>query len=295
MTSEPADRGGGRLVPLRAVDAQTEVRLDEDNTEAPSYVDLTSGGPQRRPIIPEHWRTWDNARRHIALAAARHGHRAAYHSVRSPTYFVKALGFAIWGVIVTARRLITWWHIPGTTRLEWQAAADGLLNDHLRLHRQGRETRRARGTILALCLAALTAAAAAMAAYASPWAWALLAAGLFVAFALAGRPAGKTISTRAELPAQVQPPTQDVIIRASGRSASPRSTRRSRTWPSRRCPPRSARTGPAGAPRSTCPTASPPAWSSTAVSSSPPGCAAPSARCGPSLPATSTPGGSSCG
>ena len=216
MTSEPADPSGGRIVPLRAVDAQTEVRLDEDNTAAPSYVDLTSGGPQRRPIIPEHWRTWDNARRHIALAAARHGHRAAYHGVRSPAYFVKALGFAIWGVIVTARRLITWWHIPGTTRLEWQAAADGLLNDHLRLHRQGRETRRARGTILALCLAALAAAAAAMAAYASPWAWALLAAGLFVAFALAGRPAGKTITTRAELPAQVQPPTQDVIIRALG-------------------------------------------------------------------------------
>ena len=216
MTSEPADPGGGRIVPLRAVDAQTEVRLGEDNTEAPSYVDLTSGGPQRRPIIPEHWRTWDNARRHIALAAARHGHRAAYHGVRSPAYFVKALGFAIWGVIVTARRLITWWHIPGTTRLEWQAAADGLLNDHLRLHRQGRETRRARGTILALCLTALAAAAAAMAAYASPWAWALLAAGLFVAFALAGRPAGKTITTRAELPAQVHPPTQDVIIRALG-------------------------------------------------------------------------------
>ena len=187
MTSEPADPGGGRIVPLRAVDAQTEVRLDEDNTEAPSYVDLTSGGPQRRPIIPEHWRTWDNARRHIALAAARHGHRAAYHGVRSPAYFVKALGFAIWGVIVTARRLITWWHIPGTTRLEWQAAADGLLNDHLRLHRQGRETRRARGTILALCLAGLAAAAMAMWVFAPWWAWALAAVILFVLFALAGR------------------------------------------------------------------------------------------------------------
>ncbi len=62
----------------------------------------------------------------------------------------------------------------------------------------------------------LAAAAVAMAAYAPPWAWALLAAGLFVAFALAGRPEGKTITTRAELPAQVQPPTQDVIIRALG-------------------------------------------------------------------------------
>ena len=39
---------------------------------------------------------------------------------------------------------------------------------------------------------------------------------LFVAFALAGRPEDKTITTRAELPAQVQPPTRDVIIRALG-------------------------------------------------------------------------------
>jgi hypothetical protein len=42
----------------------------------------------------------------------------------------------VWGVVITIRRLISWWHIPGTTRLEWQAAADGLLNDHLRLPRR---------------------------------------------------------------------------------------------------------------------------------------------------------------
>ena len=42
------------------------------------------------------------------------------------------------------------------------------------------------------------------------------AAAAFIALARAGRPQGKTITTRAELPAQVQPPTQDVIIRALG-------------------------------------------------------------------------------
>jgi S-DNA-T family DNA segregation ATPase FtsK/SpoIIIE len=51
----------------------------------------------------------------------------------------------------------------------------------------------------------------AMVAFAPPWLWALAAAALFVAFALAGRPQGKTITTRAELPAQVQPPDRDVI------------------------------------------------------------------------------------
>jgi S-DNA-T family DNA segregation ATPase FtsK/SpoIIIE len=216
MTSEPTDPPAdrGTVVPLRAVDAHTEVRTDE--SPGPSYVDLTSGQAQRRPVIPEHWRTWENARRHISLAAARHGHRAAYHSLRSPAYFGRALGFAVWGVIVTSKRLILWWHIPGTTRLEWEAAANGLLNEHLRLHKAGKETRRARGTILALCLAGLAGIVAAMVVFAPWWGWALAAVALFVAFALAGRPQGTTITTRAELPAQVQPPTGDVIVRALG-------------------------------------------------------------------------------
>ena len=207
---------GGKVLPLRAADAQTEVRLDEDKAAGPSYVDLTSGEAQRRPLIPEHWRTWENAKRHVSLAAARHGHRAGYHGLRSPSYFVKASGFAVWGVIVTARRLISWWHIPGTTKLEWEAAANGLLNDHLRIHKAGKETRKARGTILALCLAVLAAAVAAMVVFAPWWAWALAAAGLFVLFAMAGRPQGTTITTKAELPAQVQPPDRDVIVRALG-------------------------------------------------------------------------------
>jgi S-DNA-T family DNA segregation ATPase FtsK/SpoIIIE len=216
MTSEPDGPQARTVVPLRAAGAHTEVRLDEDQAPRPAYVDLTGGEAQRRPLIPEHWRTWDNAKRHVSLAAARHGHRAAYHGLRSPSYFVKALGFAVWGVIITIKRLITWWHIPGTTKLEWEAAASGLLTEHLRLNKQGREVRRARGTILALCLAGLAAAVAAMVVFAPWWAWALAAVALFAAFALAGRPQGKTITTRAELPAQVQPPDRDVIVRALG-------------------------------------------------------------------------------
>jgi S-DNA-T family DNA segregation ATPase FtsK/SpoIIIE len=218
MSSAPTEppASGRNVVPLRAAEVPTEVRLDEDQAAAPGYVDLTSGEAQRRPLIPDHWRTLDNAKRHVSLAAARHGHRAAYHGLRSPAYFVRAFGYAVWGVVVTIRHLLAWWHIPGTTKLEWEAAANGLLNEHLRLNKQGREVRKARGTILALCLAGLTAAAIAMARFAPPWAWAPLGLVLFVAFALAGRPQGKTITTKAELPAQVQPPDQDVITRALG-------------------------------------------------------------------------------
>ena len=226
-TGPPAD--GANVVPLRAVDARTEVGLDQARPAAPSYVDLTTGDAQRRPIIPEHWRTWENARRHVGLAAARHGHHAAYHGMRSPAYLTRALGFAVWGVVVTIKHLIAWWHIPGTTRLEWQAAADGLLSDHLRLHRQGRETRKARGTILAVCLVVLAAALVAMARYAPPWAWPVLGGVLFVAFALAGRPQGKRSPARPRYPPRYSRRPATSSSARSDRSASPRSTGRSRT------------------------------------------------------------------
>jgi len=201
---------------LSAAEVPTEVQLDEGRVPGPAYVDLTSGDAQRKAIIPPHWRTAEAAKRHVQLAAARHGHRAAYHGVRSPGYAALATGYAVRGLFVTAIRIIEWWQIPGTAALERQAAADGLLNDHLRLHKQGRETRKARGIIIAVTAAAAALVIVAMAAYAPWWAWALLAAAVFTALARAGRPQGKTITTKAEIPAQVQPPTQDVITRALG-------------------------------------------------------------------------------
>jgi S-DNA-T family DNA segregation ATPase FtsK/SpoIIIE len=201
---------------LQAVDAGTEVRLDEATGPAPGYVDLTRGEPQRRAVIPAHWRTREAAKRHLQLAAARHGHRAAYHGVRFPGYAFLATGYAVRGVFVTAAAVLRWWHVPGTTQLEHQAAADGLLNDHLRLHKQGRETRKARGIIVAAVAAVVLAAVIAMVRFAPPAVWAIATAAAFIGLARAGRPKGKTITTKAEIPAQVQPPTSDVIVRALG-------------------------------------------------------------------------------
>jgi DNA segregation ATPase FtsK/SpoIIIE, S-DNA-T family len=218
MTSAPNDppADSGKVVQLRAVDAQTEVRLDEDKPPGASYVDLTSDEAKRRAIIPEHWRSRENAKKHVQLAAARHGHRAAYHAVRSPHYAVKSLGFSVWGIVVVTKRLIRWWHIPGASDLEHKAAKAGNLNDHLKIHKQGKETRKQRGTILAVCLVALVVVAVLMAIFAPLWADGVAAAVVFVAFALAGRPDGKKITSAAELPSTVQPPDQTVITRALG-------------------------------------------------------------------------------
>jgi DNA segregation ATPase FtsK/SpoIIIE, S-DNA-T family len=214
MTSGPT--GGsedGKVVSLHAVDAGTETRAAE--AAGPAYADLSDGQAQRKPIIPAHWHTREAAREHVRLAAARHGHAAAYHGVRTPAYLVLTTWWALVGIARTAALLLAWWHVPDLHKLERQAAADGLLSDHLRIHKAGKETRTARGLILAACAAVVVAALVTLS-RAPVWAWVLLAVIALPLLAHAGRPAHKPIVAAATLPATVQAPSQDVITRALG-------------------------------------------------------------------------------
>jgi DNA segregation ATPase FtsK/SpoIIIE, S-DNA-T family len=214
MTSQPTGSSrDAQVVPLRATDAGTEARTIE--AAGPAYTDMSDGREQRKAIVPAHWRTWAAAREHVRLAAARHGHAAAYHGVRAPAYVALTCWWALVGVVRTAGRVLAWWHVPDMHRLEHQAAADGLLSDHLRIHKAGREIRTARGAILAGC-AVVVVAALVILSKAPPWAWVLLAAAALPLLARVGRPAGKPIVTAATLPATVQAPDQDVITRALG-------------------------------------------------------------------------------
>jgi DNA segregation ATPase FtsK/SpoIIIE, S-DNA-T family len=201
------------VLPLRATDAGTETKVAE--AAGPAYTDLTDGRPARKPVIPAHWRTREAAREHVKLAAARHGHAAAYHGVRAPGYLFMTSWWALAGIGRTVAALLAWWHVPDLTRLERQAAADGLLSDHLRIHKAGRDVRTTRGFILAVGAAGVVGAIGFLA-LAPPWVWAAVAAVALPLLARAGRPAGKPIVTAATLPATVQAPDQDVITRALG-------------------------------------------------------------------------------
>jgi DNA segregation ATPase FtsK/SpoIIIE, S-DNA-T family len=143
------DQPGAEVVALRAEDAATETRVTE--SPGPAYTDLSDGRAARKPVIPAHWRTQEAAREHVKLAAARHGHAAAYHGLRAPGYLVLTAWWALAGIARTAGMLLAWWHVPDLAKLERQAAADGLLSDHLRIHKAGKDTRTARGMILAGC------------------------------------------------------------------------------------------------------------------------------------------------
>ena len=106
----------GELVPfpgapaVPAADTSYEIALD-DGTAAAEPVNRGEGIPlparpgERRPVIPEHLRTWAGVRG----TAARHGgllaHRGAYHGLRSPGYLLKATGWALYGLLVILERL----------------------------------------------------------------------------------------------------------------------------------------------------------------------------------------------
>jgi S-DNA-T family DNA segregation ATPase FtsK/SpoIIIE len=213
-TDQTEGQRNAEVVPLRATDAGTETRTAE--ATGPAYTDLSDGRPARKPVIPAHWRTREAAREHVKLAAARYGHAAAYHGVRLPAYVTLTTWWAVVGIMRTGGMLLSWWHVPDLHKLERQAAGDGLLSDHLRIHKAGKETRTARGLILAACAVVVVAALVTLVTWAPPWAWVLLALVVVPLLARTGRPAHKAIVTSATLPATVQPPSQDVITRALG-------------------------------------------------------------------------------
>jgi DNA segregation ATPase FtsK/SpoIIIE, S-DNA-T family len=222
-TDQTEGTRNGEVVPLRAAEAPTEVQLADTQPPGPAYVDVSDGRASRKPVIPAHLRDGDGVaglrrgiRRHLHRRAIEHGHAAAYHSVRSPKYLTLTVAWAVAGVFRILGRILRWWHVTDMHQLEHQAAADGLLTEHLRIHKQGRESRTARGIILAICVVAAALATAAGARYVPGWAWVLLGLLLLPVLARHGKPQGKAIVQPAVLPAAIQAPSQDVITRALG-------------------------------------------------------------------------------
>ncbi len=221
-TEDPTEDTGAEVVPIRPgeiVPAPGDPGIDLGEaapTRDPIAIGYTRTDAGRRPVIPDHWRGRDNIKRTLARIGEHHWYKARYHGLRSPAYLAKAVTWAAWGVCLLVWAHLQWWWVSESHHLRSLAVASGDSKEWRNLHNTGRETRRTRGIMLAVEAAALATAGVAMAKYAPWWGWAALALVALPVLARIGRPEDKPIITPSVLPAEIQPPTPDVIVRALG-------------------------------------------------------------------------------
>ncbi len=221
-TDEDREDAGGEVVQLRpaeGVPPPGDPGIDlgaAAPTREPIAVDYTRTEGGRRPVIPDHWRGRENVRRTLARIGEAHWYKARYHGLRSPAYLAKAVAWAAWGACLLIWAQLQWWWVSESHHLRSLAVASGDSKEWRNLHNTGRDTRQARGIVLAVEAVALATAGVAMVKYAPWWGWAALAVVALPVLARIGRPEDKPIITPSVLPAEIQPPTPDVIVRALG-------------------------------------------------------------------------------
>ncbi len=213
------DRTVGRRTAAR--DTSYEIELDEvpPADTAPTLVDLPEGiGPAatpvegRRPIIPTDLHR-ANLGATLANTAGRWGHVAAFHAVRSPWYALQAAAWAVVGAFRLAGRQMRWWWVNEQYTLLQQAASDNDPAMWLKLHREGKSTRRWRGLVLlgqaiALCVAVILTLGL-------PVLWQIgIAAGMVPVLARHGRPAGRQIIPTAVVTRRYRKLNSDIVLRA---------------------------------------------------------------------------------
>jgi S-DNA-T family DNA segregation ATPase FtsK/SpoIIIE len=225
---ETQTESAGALVPVSAaeverMDTAYEVALDDNDADPATGKVLvpvdTPGLPvpvadgERLPIIPAHLRP-TNLPATVRRSAARSGHVAAFHAVRSPWYGCKVAFFAGRGLARLVGKQIAWWWVPNSFALEQQAADAKELKEWEKIHRQLKATRLWRGIVLAFQNLALLIGV--------PIVWAAtpalyLAGGLSAAvLALAhyGRPVGQTLVGTAVVAPRFRKLNSDIVLRA---------------------------------------------------------------------------------
>ncbi|WP_206062043.1 hypothetical protein [Nonomuraea basaltis] len=204
-----------------ARDTSFEIELDDPPPAdaAPVLVDsLGAAAPtappvqKRRPIIPSALRR-ANLGATIRATAARWGYIAGFHAVRSPWYLLKVAWWAIVGVFRLAGRQLRWWWVNEQYLLLQQAASDNDPAMWLKLHREGKATRRWRGVVLFFQLIALFIAV--MVVLGLPALWqAVIVAGLVPVLARYGRPAGRQLIPSAVVTRRYRRLNSDIVLRA---------------------------------------------------------------------------------
>ncbi|MFF4240452.1 hypothetical protein ACFYYL_31640 [Actinomadura geliboluensis] len=166
------------------------------------------------PVIPEHLRSLAGVGEAIARHARRMGHRIAFHAVRAPGYAVRAGVWSVVGLWRLIDRQLKWWWVSENDYLRSLAIAQGDSREWYKLHREVKETRRTRGTILAGQAVGVLAAGLVLVQVAPWWGWAAVAAVGVPWLAHLGRPEDRPIIVPATTVPRFRLLNHDVVLRA---------------------------------------------------------------------------------
>jgi DNA segregation ATPase FtsK/SpoIIIE, S-DNA-T family len=227
MTTDPAVPGDEGTPPpelhLVPRDTSFEHALDEAAPGPEAVHDgdgiaLPSLGGERRPIVPEHLRTWHGVRATAAryLDAARF--HTLFHLLRSPLYLVMGVLWAFVGAVKIAGAQREWWWVSEQSFLRSKAVVDGNSPEWRALHSLARKTRSWRGWVIGAEAFAVLLALVLMLLLAPWWWWLITAAVTVPPLARHGRPAHRPIVSSAVTAPLVRKVSTDAIIRAYERA-----------------------------------------------------------------------------
>ncbi|GAA1005469.1 cell division protein FtsK [Acrocarpospora pleiomorpha] len=204
-------------------DTAFEVALDEEDdttptapmpVDSPGAAAMLPVNDARPPIIPDGLRA-GNRMHTLTQAACRYGYVAGFHAVRSPWYAVQMLWWALVGLVRLIGRQLAWWWVAEQYPLLQQAARDNDAAAWLKLHREGKATRRLRFWALAgQVLALAVVAGLAWSGRVPGLVWAAVGAVVAVLLARFGRPAGRPIVTPVMVTPRFRLLNNDIVLRA---------------------------------------------------------------------------------
>lgn len=204
-----------------ARDTSYEIELDDvpPADAAPVPVDLPDAAAPavppaegRRPIIPTGLHR-ANLPETVRATVGRWAHIAAFHAVRAPWYLLQVTWWALVGLFRLAGRQLRWWWVNEQYALLQQAATDNDPAMWLKLHREGKATRRWRGVVLFLQAIALVVALAVAVRLDTLW-QAGIAVVLVPFLARYGRPAGRPLLPGAVVTRRYRKLNSDIVLRA---------------------------------------------------------------------------------
>jgi S-DNA-T family DNA segregation ATPase FtsK/SpoIIIE len=200
-----------------------DVALDDEPSPGGAPVDtLTPGGLPAdamtggglRPVIPANLQGWQNIKATVREGLIQTGHVVGFHAVRAPWYTAQVAFWAVVGVFVLTGRQLRWWWLTEQYTLRQMAAQENDPQTWVRLHREVKATRRWR--FIVLCAQALTLGIGGPILWtmAPTWVLGIVLGGAALLLAQIGRPADRSIVTKAVVTGRYRRVNPDIVLRA---------------------------------------------------------------------------------